>query len=78
MARLPIKTLKGNLMNEKELLEERERINQLLESVHGMVVIPLKEYEELVERDNFLTCLESMGVDNWVGYGDAQEMMYPE
>ena len=39
------------------------------------ITISIKEYERLIERDNFLLCLESCGVDNWGGYGDAQEMM---
>ena len=32
------------------------------------------EIEELESRDSFLNCLEACGVDNWCGYGDAQEM----
>ena len=33
---------------------------------------------EVVEKANFLDCLKSCGVDNWDGYPDAQEMMWPE
>jgi len=33
-----------------------------------------KEVRHLTKRDDFLSCLECMGVDNWQGYGEAQEM----
>ena len=33
------------------------------------------EYEYLLEQVEFLNCLEAAGVDNWSGYGDAQQMM---
>ena len=36
-----------------------------------MIVISKKEHERLVERDDWLTCLESAGVDNWSGYDYA-------
>jgi len=39
------------------------------------VTITVKEYEQLKSHSEFLNCLESCGVDNWCGYGDAQEMM---
>lgn len=39
-----------------------------------MVTITKEEYERLRERDEFLSCLEANGVDNWSGYGDAQQM----
>jgi len=42
------------------------------------VTISTKEYNRLLESHNFLLCLESCGVDNWDGYGDAQEMMEEE
>lgn len=29
----------------------------------------------LKERDDFLEALEQCGVDNWGGYGDAQDMV---
>lgn len=38
------------------------------------VVIGKKEYEELVERDGWLMCLEVAGVDNWEGYDVARQM----
>ncbi len=46
-----------------------------LEDNEEMITIPKKEYDELVHASNFLTCLESAGVDNWSGYSYAQEMM---
>jgi hypothetical protein len=42
------------------------------------VIISKVEYEELLEKSEFLSCLEAAGVDNWSGYGEAQEMMNEE
>lgn len=36
------------------------------------------ELEKVQEDSEFLNCLKSCGVDNWDGYSDAQEMMWPE
>ena len=33
---------------------------------------------KVVEKAEFLDCLKACGVDNWDGYFDAQEMMWPE
>lgn len=38
------------------------------------ITISVEEYQHLKDRDFFLDCLESAGVDNWSGYGEAQEM----
>lgn len=38
------------------------------------ITIELEHYEYLVDRLNFLNALESAGVDNWSGYGDAYEI----
>ncbi len=35
------------------------------------VTIPKSEYDALLKRDEFLSCLEAAGVDNWSGYGEA-------
>lgn len=40
-----------------------------------MVTITKDEYESLTAAAEFLNCLEACGVDNWGGYGDAQDMM---
>ena len=40
-----------------------------------MIEISLAEYRDLLAKEAMLECLQSCGVDNWVGYGDAQEMM---
>lgn len=40
-----------------------------------MVTISKEEYERLLNRAEFLSCLEACGVDNWSGYGYAWEMM---
>lgn len=31
-------------------------------------------YEELLEAERMLDCLEGCGVDNWPGYDDAMKM----
>lgn len=38
------------------------------------ITISTEEYQHLKDRDFFLECLEPAGVDNWQGYGEAQEM----
>lgn len=38
------------------------------------VRISKERYEELIEAENWLSCLEDAGVDNWVGIDFAQEI----
>jgi hypothetical protein len=38
------------------------------------VTISRERYNELLRQEAFLVALESAGVDNWCGYGEAQEM----
>lgn len=38
------------------------------------VTVSLEEFNRLQERDNFLSCLEACGVDNWEGFDDAVDM----
>jgi hypothetical protein len=38
------------------------------------VEIPRKEYERLLERDTWLSCLEAAGVDNWSGIDYAYDL----
>lgn len=40
----------------------------------AFVTISKEEYADLIDSAEFLSCLEACGVDNWSGYGDAQEM----
>ena len=40
-----------------------------------MITITKKEYERLLERDEWLCALEGAGVDNWDGYGDAYDLL---
>lgn len=37
------------------------------------ITISRTEYDYLLKRDDILTALENMGVDNWEGYSDAME-----
>lgn len=39
-----------------------------------MITIPKKEYDSLVEDSDWLSCLESAGVDNWGGIDYAYEL----
>ena len=39
------------------------------------ITISKKEYEELLEDQKLLQCLQGAGVDNWDGYDYAMEMM---
>lgn len=41
-------------------------------------VITQEEYEELVDRDLKLSCLEMGGVDNWNWYGEAMSKYWEE
>lgn len=36
------------------------------------------ELEKVQEDSKFLECLKSAGVDNWDGYSEAHQMMWPE
>lgn len=40
-----------------------------------MVTITKAEHEHLLERNEFLNCLQAVGVDNWDGYSEAWAMM---
>ena len=40
-----------------------------------MVTISKKEYDKLKEDSKFLDCLKGAGVDNWIGYSDAWDLM---
>ncbi len=39
-----------------------------------MVTITKREYDELLERSEWLGYLESAGVDNWCGYDEAASL----
>ena len=42
------------------------------------VTITAEEYEELLDRDHRLTCLENSGVGDWEWYGEAMDMYREE
>ncbi len=42
------------------------------------ITITKKEYDELKSDSDFLKSLEAAGVDNWQGYGDAQDIYEKE
>ncbi len=39
------------------------------------IAVNLEEYKKLLDDSNFLQALRSCGVDNWEGYGDAQDLL---
>jgi hypothetical protein len=41
----------------------------------GNVSIPKAEYEALLADQKELRALEQVGVDNWIGYEDAMELL---
>lgn len=41
-------------------------------------VVSREHYDYLIDRDHFLQALESAGVDNWSGYGEAYEIYEEE
>lgn len=45
---------------------------------HETVTISKEHYDELIEDQAFLSCLQAAGVDNWDGYSEAQEMYQNE
>lgn len=47
-------------------------------SENDKVVITKDEYDELLEDQRFLRCLERAGVDNWDGYDFAREYFNEE
>lgn len=65
----------------EEYLNDSKRLyNSLLKCAMAVektdkVLVAKSEYERLQRDSEFLGCLEACGVDNWSGYGDAQEMM---
>lgn len=42
------------------------------------ITITIGEYEDLLEAQKKLDCLEGAGVDNWEGYDDAMSLMEEE
>lgn len=42
------------------------------------ITISKKEYDRLLADSNFLSALETVGVDNWEGYSEARKMLREE
>lgn len=59
-----------------------EHFDQLMSHLNGEENSMAEEFrialEKVQEDSEFLECLKSAGVDNWDGYSEAQEMMWPE
>lgn len=58
------------------------KFDQLMSHLNGEENSMAEEFREALEKvqkdSEFLECLKSAGVDNWDGYSEAQEMMWPE
>lgn len=39
------------------------------------IVITQKEYDDLIEDQQWLNCLQNAGVDNWDGFDFAKELL---
>lgn len=46
-----------------------------LDTSKDVILISMARYDELAEDSDFLNALQAAGVDNWEGYGFAQDMM---
>lgn len=44
--------------------------------VDTSVTIKASHYDQLLEREEFLRCLESLGVEDWGGYEEAVELYH--
>ena len=59
-----------------------KKFDQLMSHLNGEENIMAEEFrialEKVQEKSEFLDCLKACGVDNWDGYSDAQNMMWPD
>ena len=59
-----------------------KKFDQLMSHLNGEENSMAEEFraelEKVQEKSEFLDCLKSCGVDNWDGYSDAQNMMWPD
>jgi F0F1-type ATP synthase beta subunit len=75
-----ISALLANAITVFERLMKKEGADEvkvsvtLQENIEDKVTISKQEYERLVDRDEWLNCLEAAGVDNWDGYGIAHDI----
>lgn len=48
---------------------------KMVETFEEMILIPKKEYDQLIENQKWLRALEAAGVDNWEGCDFAKEAL---
>lgn len=53
-------------------------LQEALTSLEGYSLIKTTQLIQLADDSDFLDCLKAAGVDNWDGYGLAQEMYNDE
>lgn len=56
--------------------ENRKEVERLLDDLRDYTLLLNTDLEQLEDDSYFFNCLKMAGVDNWDGYGEAQEMMY--
>ena len=62
-------------MSNNNVTKENIEIVEEVSEKERYVSITAKEYDRLIERDQWLCALESAGVDNWCGYEYAYEIL---
>ena len=59
-----------------------KKFDQLMSHLNGEENSMAEEFraelKKVQEKSEFLDCLKACGVDNWDGYSDAQNMMWPD
>lgn len=61
-------------VNEQCMIHYLEKFEEEKKSGEAKLGILEKQIQELKERDEFLSCLEAAGIDNWDGYEYAVEI----
>lgn len=55
-----------------------EKVQELIDKLEGYSLVKTQLLIRLSDDSDFLDCLKAIGVDNWDGYCEAQEMFYDE
>lgn len=68
-----------NPVSKETILQKFDQLMSHLNGEENSMAEEFREELESVQEDaEFLNCLRAAGVDNWDGYSEAQEMMWPE
>lgn len=69
-------SIKLNSDFEKGYEEKPKQLTKNMITPPDTITISMEEYQELIDRDFMLTCLENAGVDNWDGVEYAHSEYY--